>query len=1014
MDFLRLHLPGLHQALRGALDSFNAFLFYLMGDEVPTVEQEAQAAKELREVAAGKPEKTREEEAQETLEGLRDSQSRGSGKPGGSGEAGRCLEGSSAAEQTWGWGKGSSHGSQADGQDTGTWKAARAFRDQEPSAPLEARKKSEAGSRAQQDRSSQSQERQEPSEQEVNRGETLRTWEQEEEEEEEEEEEVRATEPGMARGVESEWTWHREPEVKAGADSGETEQVVPEAVAETEGSGTRGPGREEEGLVVVRSGQSIRTQGTGVESEGWATLGREEARITSSGREEVWTDLAREEADLPGVRGTEYGPVSGERIPEATGKLCALDKATKEVQEKEVKRETEVKLFPRQTQALGTEETEEAAEGQTAEREAAEGRESEEEAGECFEGEINQHGKEADGRQDLQFRADGVGLEEEVHAEEGRAEEGSCLASEAELALDKEARDDSDLEAVPEARSDEFVEERSKEAQRSQEVLEEEWDDLKHRVTEDQEPELMGGVLTPTEQPEEEQGFWEELGRVSDLRKEEMERRLEECYRHTGSVDPEVPAGEAWGNQRRRDRGSRNSQEVKTDAEDGEEEATGGQALEAKAKGDWESELPEIQRCVTEEGEAFVAENQELQGSPGEEAGIGQSLEQSEARETEDSKVEASVPREADLTSRGGWRLQEAALGLQDHEDTQTSSLVPEIVEDEAVLVVRAAGTEEGSEWEAGAVWVEEYGREEAEGEAELVEAAGGENGDGQDFGLEASAEKEMTGRAGEGEALEAREGEPAEVGGPAVAEEGGGMEDVISGSQAARAEDAVAIVEAEGLPGEQPLLEEEAGAWQAREQRKDGEGQHGDHHPEGEAQRLLDVEDTGTGGQRPEAKETDPEGLEDVQDQEGQPTQQALVEALPGPSETETAGSARGDTHSGWCEDLLPGSRLDVSVPRSRVLLSRSSSQRRSRPSFRRTLAPEQPEDPPSPQPEEGLSDPEQRPLQLEETPEPSPPRPEGTPVPARRKPLGHGFGLAHPGMMQELQARLGRPKPQ
>uniref|UniRef100_A0A287D3F1 Apolipoprotein B receptor n=1 Tax=Ictidomys tridecemlineatus TaxID=43179 RepID=A0A287D3F1_ICTTR len=110
----------------------------------------------------------------------------------------------------------------------------------------------------------------------------------------------------------------------------------------------------------------------------------------------------------------------------------------------------------------------------------------------------------------------------------------------------------------------------------------------------------------------------------------------------------------------------------------------------------------------------------------------------------------------------------------------------------------------------------------------------------------------------------------------------------------------------------------------------------------------------------------------------------------------------------------LLPGPLLDVSAPRSRALLSRSSSQRRSRPSFRRVQASEEPEDPPSPQPEEGLSAPEQRPLQLEEAPEPSPPRPEGTPVPARRKTLGLGFGLAHPGMMQELQARLGRPKPQ
>uniref|UniRef100_A0A8C8TF34 Apolipoprotein B receptor n=1 Tax=Peromyscus maniculatus bairdii TaxID=230844 RepID=A0A8C8TF34_PERMB len=110
----------------------------------------------------------------------------------------------------------------------------------------------------------------------------------------------------------------------------------------------------------------------------------------------------------------------------------------------------------------------------------------------------------------------------------------------------------------------------------------------------------------------------------------------------------------------------------------------------------------------------------------------------------------------------------------------------------------------------------------------------------------------------------------------------------------------------------------------------------------------------------------------------------------------------------------LLPGSLLDVSVPRSRVLLSRNSSRRRSRPSLRRISAPEPQYDPPSPQPQEELLSPEPAPLQPEETSEPSAPRPEGTPMPARKKVLGHGFGFAHPGMMQELQARLSRPKPQ
>uniref|UniRef100_A0A0U1RNM5 Apolipoprotein B receptor n=1 Tax=Mus musculus TaxID=10090 RepID=A0A0U1RNM5_MOUSE len=49
MDFLRLRLPGLHQALRGALDSFSAFVSYLVGDTVPTVERQTQAAEELGE-----------------------------------------------------------------------------------------------------------------------------------------------------------------------------------------------------------------------------------------------------------------------------------------------------------------------------------------------------------------------------------------------------------------------------------------------------------------------------------------------------------------------------------------------------------------------------------------------------------------------------------------------------------------------------------------------------------------------------------------------------------------------------------------------------------------------------------------------------------------------------------------------------------------------------------------------------------------------------------------------------
>lgn len=175
-------------------------------------------------------------------------------------------------------------------------------------------------------------------------------------------------------------------------------------------------------------------------------------------------------------------------------------------------------------------------------------------------------------------------------------------------------------------------------------------------------------------------------------------------------------------------------------------------------------------------------------------------------------------------------------------------------------------------------------------------------------------------------------------------------------------------------------------------------------HRPEGEAWGLPTEGIQVTGDQRVGAEDSDPEGVVAIQSKAGPPPALAPAEAL---------GDAGVDACSSWSEDLLPGARLDVSVPRSRALLSRSSSQRRSRPSFRRTPGPKEQEGPHSPQPEEGPSAPAERLLQAQEPQEPSPPRPEGTPVPARR-PLGQGFGLAHPGMMQELQARLGRPKPQ
>ncbi|KAK2097803.1 hypothetical protein P7K49_023254 [Saguinus oedipus] len=1395
MDFLRLHLPGLHQALRGALDSLSTFVSYLLGDAVPTVEPEARAAEELGAVAVGRTGKTVEAEAQEALEGRRGGQSQGAGRLRGPEEDGRREAGSSAVEQTWGWGDGSSHVSQAERQDSGAGEAAKAARCQEPSAPLEARKKSKVGSRACQDRSGQAQERQEPDEQEVNREERLRIWEQEEEEEEEE---VRAREPGMTREVESEWTWHREREGKAGAggtkaagDDLDTEQGIREAdTEEIEGPRAEGAGKGEE-VVVVEVGESRKSQGTqgpGAESEDWTTLGREQARTTpgreeariildgeeartasgqeeagttsgrdeaasggeeaasegeeaktasggeeaasggeeaasggeeagiaseeeeaasggeeagtasggeeagtasggeeaasggeearsasggeeaasggeeaktasgeeeaasggeeagiasggeeagiasggeeaasgeeeagtasgeeeaasggeeagtvsggeeaasggeeagsasggeeaasggeeaktasggeeatsggeeagtasggeeaasggeeagiaseeeeavsegeeaktasggeeagiasggeeagiasggeeaasggeeagtasggeeaasggeeagiaseeeeaasggeeagtvsggeeaASGREEArtasggeeaasggeeagtvsggkeaWTTSGKEEADFLGVRETEYGAIPGERLLEATGKVWVLE------EEGDEEREAEVSPFPKQAQALGTERMEEAAESQTAGREPVGGQE----AGESFEGQADLCGKEAEVRQHL-IRADRAELEEMVQAEEAQEERGSSGDPAAELPSDGEAEGAADLEATPEARpEEELTGEESEAAQTSGSTLGAEWGGLTHNVSKGQEPELMGGAWTPTKQPEEGWAGETELWGVLTLSKEE--RSLEAGLRLVGFVKPE--ASKAFPG---------NTQEEAAHGEQREEEAAGGQTPSAEAEGDRESELPEVPEaggegpaskhtgCGIEEGETSVSETQELHRSTGADSGPGRSLGEAYARETKDGEAEA------DGTPGRGWRLQAAAVGLHDCEDTQTGSVAAEMIGGEVVPDVSAAGAGEALEGALGRGWDLK----------EKEEAAVGEDAGGQEFGLEGSTEEEVAGRGGPAEAFEAREGERG--GGRVEARESAGAEDSCGldgvGSHTARAEETGTMVEAGGLLEEWTLLEEEAAGWQEREPREDSKGRRGDHHPEGEPPRLLDAEGlTVTGGRRAGAKETEPESLEDIRSQEEWPTCQAPAEAARGSlgnAETaEAIGSARGGAASSWSEvrapdgvwwgpsgipklapwssvplflqALLPGSLLDVSVPRSRVHLSRSSSQRRSRPSFRRTPALEQQEEPPvlNPSEEEEPSAPEQRLLQPEEPPEPSPPRHDGTPVPARRRPLGHGFGLAHPGMMQELHARLGRPKPQ
>ncbi|XP_027627543.1 apolipoprotein B receptor isoform X2 [Tupaia chinensis] len=1178
MDFLRLHLPGLHQALRGALDSLSTFVSYLMGDAVPTVEREARAAEELEE-AVGRPGKIAEE-GQEALESLRGSQSCGDGGLRRPGEAGRGPEGTSAAEQPWAWGDSSYPGSQADRQDMGAWEVAKTARCREPRALLEPRKKSEAGSGAHRDRSSHTLEKQEPEEQEVSRGETLRTWEQEEEEEE-----VKATEPGMARGAESEWAWHREPEGKASTDrqkvtgdSRETEEVIKVEAEEIEG-----PRKEEEVVGVVRGGQSTKVQGIlglGTKSEDQATLGREEAQRasgrkeaettssgeeaenisgwekaeTTSGREEAETTSGREKAeitsgrgeaettsgrgeaeiisgrgeaeiapgveefkttsgrgeaettsgveegDLPGIREPEYGPVPGERIPETAGRVWVLQEASKGDQKGEMaeEREAEVILFPKQFEAPGAERVEGIAEGQIAGREAEGDLGSEEASGEGFGVQREPCGKEAEGRQDSEIRVDGAGLEEVVQANDAQEEKGSCWVTEAELPPDQEAGGDTDLEVRSE---EESTGERSEEAWVRQEALEMEWGGLKPKVTEGQGPEQIGGTQTPIKQPADSQGGRGELGRVAAPSKEDAERSPQGYSKHLGYGVPEVSETEAWESWRGDVEGG-NTQEEKANDEEGEEEAGEGQALEAvaetEASGGAGTEPPEVLEADreetaketvygTEEEAASAAENQGLDGSCGTEAGTGLSLGESDARETK-VEVEAAAPWEADRAPRSGWGLEEAALSLQDSEDMQTTSLAAKTEEDNTVPGVRSAGTGEAWDGELGRSWASE-GREEAVGGADLVEAEEGEDRGGPAFGLKGPSEVEVTSKEGQEESLEAREGDPegwqAEAGDPAVAEGSYGMGCFTWDSETVRSEGAVVTVEAEGPLGEQMPLETEAGGWHAEEQGEDSEESHGDHCLEGEADQPLDLENvemirgqrveaedseglhgdhclegevglpldmedtetTGgqrveakdsegllgdhclegevgwpldiedlemTGGQRIEAKEADPEGLESVTSPEELPRNE---EAVPGPrgdvEASEAAGSAGGNAHSSWSEAPLPGSRLDVSVPRSRVLLSRSSSQRRSRPSFRRTPAPESQEEPPSPQPEEELSVPEQT-LQLEEPPAPCPPKPEGTPVPARRRPLGHGFGLAHSGMMQELQARLGQPKPQ
>ncbi|XP_006896686.1 PREDICTED: apolipoprotein B receptor [Elephantulus edwardii] len=1091
MDFLRQHFPGLHQALRGALDSFSTFVSYLIGDGVPTAQRGAShAAEELGEVGAGRLRRAVEEEAQEALEGLGGSQNEECEGLRGPGAAGRRQEEISAAEQTRGWEEGSSHGSQADKQDKGTCKAVQDTRCQEPKAPLETWKKPEAGAAVGRDKSSEAQDKQEPGEQEVNRGETLRTWEQEEEEE------VRAREPGVAEGVESEWTWHKESEGKAvvgwqtvAEDGRETQQANEEIGEETQRPEV---GKEEEVMIMVRGDHALEelgVQGPRAEHGVWPASSREETQ-TASGGAKAWTTSVREQADHPVVRETDYETVLEGGTPEGTENVRVQDEASEEdyVMEVDEKTEAEDSLSPKHTQDSGSK-REEGAEAPGAGREARGAWESEEEEVEEFEGQEGQGRTEAEGRQDSEVRVPQVRLEETTQKEE---EKGTGWATEARLLQDEEtkgAEGDANLEATLEARSEVFTGQRSEdEAQTGWSGCRAEEEGLGRKIGQSEEPELKEVAQFLAENTDDSHRTEEELGKFPEMGKEETERNLVEDARSLdcGQAAVRVSEADAWGAQRRRDVERGGSLEKVDDAE---EEAAGGAEAErggeAELQGQWET-TPDAECGAVAEEDPLEAENREPGGGCEAETGTGQSLEKSEAK---DEKVKSATP---------WWEHRLEVLNFQERQDVPTSSCVaPERLGDTADLDVKEAAVEAGPEREVGGSWEREFQRgwdsgerEEAEGgrelsEAQHVEATEGEDRSGQEFSLEASAEDEENGRRHQAEALEAKgesERDQAQIGECSVADKILRMDCFISGSLVARTEGTVAMGEAEGLLGKQ-AVEGKVEEWQMVEDLEDGE-QRGDHNLMGKARRTLDVEGFEVaGGQRLENKEVredeevgeareaeaaseaeetgemenketvaweaekpeeakekeaekaeeawgagsteeaDMEGLKDINGQKEQPTTPDHPKAepeLPMEAEaSETAESAPGDAPSSWSEAPLPGLRLDVSISRSRALLFRNSSQRRSRPSSLRIPALElhmEPPSPPlSPPPEAELSNSQQTPLQPEETPEePSLPRPEGTPIPARRRPLGHGFGLAHPNMMQELQARLGKPKPQ
>ncbi|XP_040829031.1 apolipoprotein B receptor [Ochotona curzoniae] len=645
-------------------------------------------------------------------------------------------------------------------------------------------------------------------------------------------------------------------------------------------------------------------------------------------KEEAWTAPSREQTEQPRVREPENGPVLGEGTPEGPGSSWVLEE--EEEWETREKRAAALSLFPKLTQALEAESPMAGAQAAEEEEEEAAGQGSAYHAGQP-------ENESAPERQDVEMSAGGVGVQEAAEMEEAQRE------------------GDADVEAAPEPRPWEvLVRERREEAHLvSRAALGEE----------DQGPALTGGAQTPAAPLEEEElelGTQEEPRRTTAPSTEGTEGDLDECSR------PEVREADAWENQRRdpweAEGGDADRQESTTSAQVLEWEAKSAEGREWKklevpgADGDWEK--AKIAGCGAGQGEAHRVEDQEVAGNPEAEAGMGWSL--GEAREAGEGES-ARLQQEAEGASGPGWRPQEeVAQSLQE-------GLEARWAEDEA------GGPGRG----AGLAW---------QGRGEVVEA---EAPGRLEWGLQGSAEEELTCQEEHTEALGARTDEQAEVGTLAEATVGLGSHGL--GSQAARAEGT-----RETLGDEWRLLEPEAG------ERQDKEGLCRVNHPDSEAPGVQ-----ASGEQRAEAQDTD---TSSVMANQGQ---------------AEPSGD-----QSSWSEALLPALHLDVSVPRSRALLARSSSQRRSRPSFRRPrdtqeqVEPSSPSSPQQPKEEEEEEEEEEekkelstlaeeRRLQSEEPPEPSPPGPVGTPVPARR-PLGQGFGLAHPGMMQELQARLGRPKPQ